>query len=163
MSEKQPETVDQRRGEKIMKSEESVKNNDIKILIVEDNRTQAVELQCILEQYGYHAFIAHNGLEALTSIHEHKPTLIINNIMMPEMNGYEMCHAIKHDESLKDIPVVLLTTLSASVHIIQGLQAGTDSYLTKPHDENYLLQISPCDTSSTGKRKRTRGVESHLY
>ena len=55
------------------------------------------------------------------------------------MDGDEMCHAIKHDESLKDIPVVLLTTLSAPLDIIRGLQAGADSYLTKPHDENYLL------------------------
>jgi response regulator RpfG family c-di-GMP phosphodiesterase len=109
------------------------------ILIAEDSPTQAMQLRYLLEEHNYPIVVAANGQEALAAAREHRPDLIISDIIMPIMNGYEMCHAIKQDEALQDVPVILLTALSDPADIVRGLQAGTDYYVTKPYDEAYLL------------------------
>ena len=86
-----------------------VSNNGVEILIVEDSPTQAEYLKSLLESRGFHVFVVSNGKEGLASIRAHKSTLVISDIMMPEMDGFEMCHQIKSDEKLKDVPVILLT------------------------------------------------------
>jgi PAS domain S-box-containing protein/putative nucleotidyltransferase with HDIG domain len=110
-----------------------------RILIVGDNLTQAGKLKDLLQKYGYWATVATNGKEGLAAAHEHKPDLIISDIVMPGMDGYEMCQAIKHDGALKDIPVMLLTVLSDTEDVIKALRAGVDYYLTRPYYENHLL------------------------
>jgi len=80
---------------------------DIEILIVEDSLTQVLKLQYILEQHDYSVAVANNGQEALEYLREHTPALVISDIVMPEMDGYEMCRRIKERESLKGIPVIL--------------------------------------------------------
>ena len=94
-----------------MKSEKS-SNHGIHILIAEDSRTQAEQLAFMLEQRGYRVAATANGKLALQAAQAQKPALIISDIVMPEMDGYELCKAIKSDEKLKDIPVILVTTLS---------------------------------------------------
>jgi len=113
--------------------------NSREILVVEDSPTQAVPLQFLLEEQGYEVIAARNGQEGLAAARQHKPDLIISDIIMPVMNGYDMCHAIKQDEALQDIPVILLTVLSDTGDIVRGLKAGTDYYVTKPYDEDHLL------------------------
>jgi PAS domain S-box-containing protein len=120
-------------------SENLYKNNEIEILIVEDSPTQAEQLNHILEQNNYHVSVASNGKEALSLISKHKPTLVISDIIMPEMDGYQLCEHIKKDEKLKDIPVILVTSLSDPSDIIKGLNCGADHFITKPYDEKYLL------------------------
>lgn len=119
-----------------MKSE---KNFSLDILIAEDSRTQAEQLSFLLEQHGYRVTIAANGKQALLAAQAQKPTLIISDIVMPEMDGYELCKAIKSDENLKDIPVILVTTLSDAQDVIRGLECGADNFIRKPYDERYLL------------------------
>ncbi|MHB0991475.1 MAG: EAL domain-containing protein [Burkholderiales bacterium] len=114
-------------------------NNSSGILIAEDSRTQAEALAFLLEEYGYSVTIAADGKQALQSVQAQKPVLVISDIMMPEMNGYELCKAIKSDDDLKDIPVILVTTLSDAQDVIRGLECGADNFIRKPYDEPYLL------------------------
>jgi diguanylate cyclase (GGDEF)-like protein/PAS domain S-box-containing protein len=121
-----------------MKSGKNI-NHEISILIAEDSRTQAEQLSFMLEQRGYQVTIAANGKLALQAAQAHKPALIISDIVMPEMDGYALCKAIKSDEKLKDIPVILVTTLSDSRDVIRGLECGANNFIRKPYDERYLL------------------------
>jgi signal transduction histidine kinase len=109
------------------------------ILIVEDSLTQAEALRHTLEAYGYSCLTARDGNEALAAVREQPPALIISDIVMPEMNGYAFCKAIKSDARFKQVPIILLTALTDSSDIIRGLECGADSFVTKPYTEDYLL------------------------
>ena len=112
---------------------------DVDIVIAEDSRIQSKILQKHLVQAGYEVRAAPDGAAALDLIRDNPPTLIISDIEMPEMTGYELCRAVKGDPGLRHIPVILLSTLSSPEDIIVGLQAGADNYVTKPYDPPYLL------------------------
>jgi len=109
------------------------------ILIAEDSPTQAAQLAHLLEEHSFMATIAVNGREALAEIERSKPTLVISDIVMPELDGYGLCKAIKSDARLKDIPVMLVTTLGDPLDVIRGLECGADNFIRKPYDEKYLL------------------------
>jgi len=109
------------------------------ILVVEDSPTQSMYLKFLLEENGYTVHMARNGLEGLDSASKIRPQVIISDVMMPEMTGYEMCRAIKDDPELSIIPIILLTTLSDPEDILKGVEAKADYYLTKPFDETSLL------------------------
>ncbi|HWB12069.1 MAG TPA: SpoIIE family protein phosphatase [Pirellulales bacterium] len=108
-------------------------------LIAEDSRIQAKILQNRLTQAGYDVRVAGDGAAALEMVRRQKPDIIISDIEMPRMTGYELCRAVKQDPDLHLVPVILLSTLSDSVDIIKGLDAGADNYVTKPYDPDYLL------------------------
>jgi len=110
-----------------------------KILIVEDSPTQIEQLKYILEQKEYRVSVANNGKEALALIKKRKPNIIVSDIVMPEMDGYELCRQIRRDVNLKDIPVILLTALSDPADVIKGLECGANNFITKPLDKKYLL------------------------
>lgn len=114
-------------------------NGEWKIVIVEDSATQAEQLKYILEANGYKVAVASNGREALTLVRSDRPDIVISDIVMPEMDGYELCKQIKTDDKLKDIPIMLLTALSDPVDVIRGLGCGADNFVTKPYDERGLL------------------------
>ena len=111
----------------------------VEILIVEDSPTQAQKLQYILEQKGYPVTLAANGVLALVAARQDKPTLIISDVVMPEMDGYELCRQVKSDPDLADVPVILVTTLSDPRDVILGLECRADNFILKPYDERYLL------------------------
>ena len=114
-------------------------NTNTDILIVEDILTQALKLQGFLEENNYNVILAKDGLEAVKYLEEHSPTLIISDIVMPEMDGYELCAHIKSQDHLKDIPVMLLTALSDPEDVIKALVSGANNFISKPYDENALL------------------------
>lgn len=109
------------------------------ILIVEDSPTQAMKLAYVLESHGYRVTTARNGREALAVLAAHVPTLVITDINMPEMDGYELCRRIKDDPRLGDLPVILLTALSDPKDILRGLECGADNFIVKPYEEEFLL------------------------
>jgi len=111
----------------------------VKILIAEDSPTQAQRLRHILEQEGYEVAVAANGRQALEMAPQFQPALIISDVVMPEMDGYELSSAIKLDSNLRDIPVILVTTMSDPQDVIRGLECGADNFVLKPFDEHYLL------------------------
>jgi signal transduction histidine kinase/DNA-binding response OmpR family regulator len=114
-------------------------NGQWKTVIVEDSPTQAEQLKYILETHGYQVVAASNGKEALALVRAEKPNIVISDIVMPEMDGYELCKQIKCDEKLRDVPVMLLTALSDSADVIKGLACGADNFVTKPFDERALI------------------------
>ncbi len=109
------------------------------ILIVEDSLTQAERLKFVLEKGRYQFALARNGREALEHIAKQRPALIISDIVMPEMDGFQLCRELKQDEKLRSIPVILLTSLSDPVDVVKGLESGADNFIFKPYDERYLL------------------------
>ncbi len=111
----------------------------VDLLIAEDSPTQAAALESILEDYGYQVRLAADGVLALAAVRERKPDLIISDVVMPEMDGFDLCRALKEDPDLQDIPVVLLTALTDPEDIVRGLVAHADYYLTKPFDPVHLL------------------------
>jgi signal transduction histidine kinase/HPt (histidine-containing phosphotransfer) domain-containing protein len=115
------------------------RKNPVNILIAEDSPTQAELLKHTLERHGYRATIAVNGRQAIDSARAHKPTLLISDVLMPEMDGYELCRQIKADPDLKNVPVILLTTLADPQDVIHGLECRADNFIIKPYDERHLL------------------------
>ena len=114
-------------------------NNNVGILVVEDSPTQSEYLKNILEKRGFHVSVARNGKQGLESVRKQKPTIVISDIVMPEMDGYELCRQIKSDDELRAVPVILLTSLSDPADIIRGLLCAADNFIVKPFDEKYLL------------------------
>jgi sigma-B regulation protein RsbU (phosphoserine phosphatase) len=109
------------------------------VVIAEDSGIQAKILRKRLVEAGYDVRVGNDGAEALKLIQQRAPQMIISDIEMPEMNGFDLCHAVKSDPILKRIPLILLSTLSSPEDIIRGLHAGADNYVTKPYDPKYLL------------------------
>ncbi|MBF0553072.1 MAG: response regulator [Nitrospirae bacterium] len=111
----------------------------MKILIVEDSAIQRELLRRALAQAGYEVILARDGIEGLSLAQTHRPAIIVSDIAMPGMDGFEMSYKIKNLDTVKHIPVILLTALSDAKEIIRGLQAKADFYITKPYNEQYLL------------------------
>jgi len=136
----------------------------IEILVVEDSPTQALKLKYILEKQEYTVRLAVNGREGLEAVRQRRPTLVISDVLMPEMDGYEFCTAIKTDEELKDLPVILLTTLSDPQDIIRGLESGADNFLNKPYSEEALLSRIKYILINLDVRSRMRtGMGIEIY
>jgi len=109
------------------------------ILVVEDSRTQAEELRFLLEEAGYTVRSAEHGLAALELLKNWQPTVIVSDIIMPHMDGYEFCRTVKGNPETKHIPVILVTALSDSRDVIHGLASGADNFIVKPYDDKYLV------------------------
>jgi diguanylate cyclase (GGDEF)-like protein len=143
----------------------SDKRGGVEILVVEDSATQREQLQHLLEEHGYAVESAANGRKALESARRRKPTLIVSDIVMPELDGYGLCKALRSDESLKEVPVVLLTSLSDARDVILGLECGADNFIRKPYQSIYLLQRIEYLLMNLELRKSQRmqmGVEINL-
>lgn len=111
------------------------------ILIVDDSKALLKALEGILQQEGFLVRSAHDGVDGLYMLMSSCPDLIISDVQMPKMNGYEFCRTVKDDKKLKHIPFILLTSLSNTEDIVKGLNAGADYYLTKPFSEELLLTM----------------------
>jgi len=109
------------------------------ILVVEASSTQAEMLRFMLEEKGYRVALARDGKKALACMNGYLPSLIISDIIMPEMDGYELCRQIKADENTQAIRCILLTSLCEATDVMQGLACGADGFISKPYTEDYLL------------------------
>ncbi len=137
----------------------------IRILVVEDSPTQARELQLILESRGFIVGIAPNAQRALDCLRASPFDLVLSDICMPGLSGYDLCRQIKADAALQGMPVILLTALSSPADILQGLECGADNFITKPYDADYL--VGRVEKILANKRQRaarrlTMGVELSL-
>lgn len=110
------------------------------ILVVEDSPTQAERLRVLLEEEGYRVSVAVNGREGLDRIHAAAPDLVISDVLMPDLDGFSFCRAVKSNEATREIPLVLLTTENSPLDVIIGLERGADNFITKPFDPAYLLK-----------------------
>ncbi|HZW23105.1 MAG TPA: hybrid sensor histidine kinase/response regulator [Noviherbaspirillum sp.] len=109
------------------------------ILVVEDSPTQAAKLRLLLEEKGYRVRVAANGMLALEAIRHSRPDVVLSDIIMPEMDGYALCHAIKSDPATRSVPVILVTSLIDRKDIVRGLECGADNFVRKPYAIDYLL------------------------
>ncbi|MDO9549498.1 MAG: PAS domain S-box protein [Methanoregula sp.] len=114
-------------------------NSGVSILIVEDSRTQAEYLKHILETEGYRVVHAANGIQALEQIKIKQPAIVLTDILMPEMDGYALCRAIKQDENIAHIPVILVTQLFDPADLIKGLEAGANNIIIKPFEPKHVI------------------------
>jgi DNA-binding response OmpR family regulator len=126
-----------------------------RILVVEDSPTQAQQLQIILEAERYAVDLAANAEIALQIFTDQSFDMIISDIMMPGLSGYELCHRIKQDQRGHDIPVVLLSTLVDPMDIIRGLECGADNFITKPYEPEQL--VDRIRTVFQNRRTRSQG------
>lgn len=111
-----------------------------KILIVDDEPNIVLSLDYLVRKKGYTPFIARNGSEALSIAHAEIPDLILLDIMMPDIDGYEVCQTLKSDERFAATKIIFLSAKSKKEDIEKGMQMGADKYFTKPFSTKQLLQ-----------------------
>ena len=109
------------------------------ILIVDDEPSIVVPLQFLMEQQGYSVLVAENGEDALDVIYKYKPDLILLDIMLPRIDGYEVCEIVRLNPEYRDIKIIFLTAKGREVEIAQGLALGADAYITKPFSNTELV------------------------
>ena len=109
------------------------------ILIVDDEPDVVVPIQFLMEQHGYRVMTAERGEDALDLIYHYKPDLVILDIMLPGIDGYEVCEIVSLDPNYRDVKIVFLTAKGREVDIAKGLALGADVYLTKPFSNDELV------------------------
>ncbi len=113
--------------------------NPAHILIVDDNPANRDIFEARLAAHGYEIYTANDGDEALTLAREKHPDLILLDVMMPKLDGIEVCRRLKGDTSLPFMPIILVTAKTDPKDVVAGLEAGADEYLTKPVDQAALV------------------------
>lgn len=108
------------------------------VLVVDDEPFNVDVLQQELEELGYQTITASNGQEALEQIKKHQPDLILLDLMMPVLDGFAVLKEIKDDNSLRDIPVIIVSAEHDSKSVVKGIKQGADDYITKPIDAEHL-------------------------
>jgi len=103
-----------------------------RILIVDDDTSGLYMLSFLLRSHNYEIFEAYNGHEGLAKAKELKPDVILLDIQMPDMNGFEVCTNLKQENEMKKIPVILFTSYSMPNHKKRAIEAGADGYIEKP-------------------------------
>ena len=111
-----------------------------KILIVDDEPNILMYLDFLMRKEGYTVFVARDGAEAIKIIDEDNPQIVVLDIMMPNVDGYEVCQYIKNDESRKATKVIFLSAKSKKEDIDKGYEMGADLYLTKPFSTRELVK-----------------------
>ncbi len=109
------------------------------VLVVDDNLQNLELLQAYLEDVDCQTIPAHDGLEAIEIVTKNPPDLILLDVMMPKMSGFEVCKRIKNDPKTSDIPVIMVTALNEFGDIERGIDSGTDDFLSKPVNKLELL------------------------
>ena len=109
------------------------------ILIVDDEPSIVVPIQFLMEQQGYSVLVAENGEDALDAIYKYKPDLILLDIMLPRIDGYEVCEIVRLNPEYRDIKIIFLTAKGREVEIAKGLALGADAYITKPFSNTELV------------------------
>ena len=109
------------------------------ILIVDDEPSIVIPIQFLMEQQGYSVLVAENGEDALDAIYKYKPDLILLDIMLPRIDGYEVCEIVRLNPEYRDIKIIFLTAKGREVEIAQGLALGANAYITKPFSNTELV------------------------
>jgi signal transduction histidine kinase/CheY-like chemotaxis protein len=131
-----------------------------KILIVEDSRTQAEALRFALESHAFEVAHAPDGLAALDLLRDVAVDLVLSDVHMPRMTGFELCARLKASAETRRIPVILLTSRADPLAIVQGLEAGADNFITKPYEPDYLIdRVRTILANRSRKRHVDMGVD----
>jgi len=117
---------------------ETIQEKHLRILLVDDTPENIKLVQKYLQGQGHEVFISTNGREAVEQFASIRPDLVLMDVMMPEMDGFEATRRIREKSQQRWIPIIFLSALSDGDNLIQGLEAGGDDYLTKPIDLRIL-------------------------
>ncbi|MDP2245402.1 response regulator transcription factor [Pseudomonas sp.] len=109
------------------------------VLIADDEPNIVISLEFLLEQAGYQVMVAHDGQEALEAIQRKPPDLVLLDVMMPRLSGFDVCQKIRENPQWQHIRVVMLTAKGREVEISKGLALGANAYITKPFSTQALL------------------------
>jgi len=112
-----------------------------KILAVDDERHIVRLVQVNLERQGYEVVTANDGREALEKVESERPDLVVLDVMMPYMDGFEVLQNLRRNPSTRDIPVIMLTAKAQDADVFRGWQSGVDCYLTKPFNPMELISF----------------------
>lgn len=112
----------------------------VKVLVVDDSSMVLEMVSAHLKQYGMEVTEAHDGADAVEKLKAGTPDLVVTDVVMPRMNGYELCRWIKSNASTKDVPVIMCTTKSEEFDKYWGMKQGADAYLTKPYHPPELIK-----------------------
>lgn len=137
-----------------------------KILAVDDEKHILRLVQINLEKAGYEVVTGTNGREAIEKVHSEKPELIVMDVMMPEMDGFEALKQLKSDPATADIPVIMLTAKAQDADVFHGWQSGADLYLTKPFNPIELLTFVKRIFDSKGEAEnadKTYEIDEDVY
>ena len=110
-----------------------------KILIVDDEIDLVETIKFRLEAAGYDVVTAYDGQEALKKVRNEKPDLILLDVMMPSVDGYQVCRMLKFDDKYRDIPIIMLTARGQDKDRATGEEVGADAYIAKPFDSKILM------------------------
>jgi DNA-binding response OmpR family regulator len=111
-----------------------------KILIVDDEPNILMSLDFLFKKKGFEVFVARNGREAMQLLEENTPNITLLDIMMPEVDGYEVCRFIRQHDQLKHMGVIFLSAKSKKTDMDKGIEAGADMYMTKPFSTRELVE-----------------------
>lgn len=111
------------------------------VLVVDDSPSEMVRFKEMLTKHGYSVLEAYNGIEGCEMAEKHQPNVILMDIVMPEMNGFQATRKITREKSTAHIPVVIVSTKNQETDRVWGKRQGAKEYLTKPVDENELIRI----------------------
>jgi len=136
-------------------SNATAKQSQLTVLVVDDETFNVDYLLQELEEYGVNTLSAANGVEALAQVEEHSPDLVLLDIMMPKMDGFEVLAKMKGDGAMRDIPVIIISAHSDMPHILKGIEMGAEDYLPKPFDP-LLLKAR---VNASLEKKRFRNLE----
>lgn len=125
----------------IPETETTIPTHNYSVLVVDDNPELVEFLQTTLTEHFKHVYTATDGAEALEVIGKELPDVVVSDVMMPRMNGYELCKQIKENIEISHIPVILLTARDDEQSKLQGYKTGADGYLTKPFEIDVLLEL----------------------
>jgi len=109
------------------------------VLVVDDNPQNVELLQAFLESLPVKVFTANDGVEALNAVETHRPDLILLDVMMPRMSGFQVCRKLKNDPKTKDIQILMVTALNELGDVEQAAESGTDDFISKPVNKFELL------------------------
>jgi DNA-binding response OmpR family regulator len=110
------------------------------VLIADDEPNIVISLEFLLEQDGYRVLLARDGHEALEVIEREVPDLVLLDVMLPRLSGYDVCQQIRQNPALAKVRVIMLTARGREVEVTKGLALGADAYVTKPFSTRELLE-----------------------
>jgi chemosensory pili system protein ChpA (sensor histidine kinase/response regulator) len=119
--------------------ERSVRDDRIFAMVVDDSITVRRVTQRLLERNGMRVITAKDGVEAVALLQEHVPDVILLDIEMPRMDGYEVASHVRADARLADVPIIMITSRAGDKHRARAIELGVDDYLGKPYQESQLL------------------------
>lgn len=112
-----------------------------KILVVDDDKEILMLVSARFSALGFQVLLAHNGKEGLKIAETEKPDLILLDVMLPEMDGFEVCSTLKSNPKFKNIPIVMLTGLNQVNDVKIAIEKGANSYISKPFDSQQLVDV----------------------